>query len=127
MTATTNQRSYAMKYYVTLEDPNIFVDDRKVTITAISAVNAKEIAEMRYKGKHATQAIRIGKGASNVVTMNNLCDRMQIAIHAGNHEEYKRLHTTFGILLLSIKKGMDAVAFSMASKHLPEMPIFEKQ
>jgi hypothetical protein len=116
-----------MKYYVTLEDRNIFVDDRKVTITAISAVNAKEIAEMRYKGKHATQAIRIGKGESNLTTMNNIRNDMVFAISIDDIEWYKRSRTSFESLQSAIKRGMDAVAFSMASKHLPEMPIFEKQ
>ena len=111
-----------MKYRVTLEDRNIWIKDREVKVVAVSANNAKEIAEMRYKGKIASKAVRLDKAPSTVQTMKELREEFIKAKDEGNKELASRSQKAFYATLASLQAEMDVVAFNMAKKCLPDLP-----
>lgn len=111
-----------MKYRVTLSAKKISDPDRIVKLIAVSAENAKEIANMRYKKYEATEAVRLGKDPSTVKTMESIKDDFVSAMDEGNKELAIRHEKAFYSTLAGLQSEMDVVAFQMAKKHLPELP-----
>lgn len=111
-----------MKYRVTLTAKKISDPDRTVKLIAVSAENAKEIANMRYKKYDATQAVRLGVGAPTVKVMESIRDDFVTAMDEGNKDLASRHEKTFYETFVHLQDEMDVVAFNMAKKHLPTLP-----
>ena len=111
-----------MKYRVTLTHKNIWIADREVKLVAVSAEHAKSIATIRYKDCTPTKAVRLGSGESTVKTLNTLRDDFIKAKDTGDKEMASRCQKTFYSTMASLQSEMDCVAFSMAKKHLPDLP-----
>lgn len=115
-----------MKYRVQLLAKKISDKDRTVKITAVSAQNAKDIATMRYKGYNAGTAVRLGTQPSTVQTMLEIKDEFIKAMEDGNKNIAKRHEKTFYSTMANLQSEMDVVAFQMAKRHLPDLPILGK-
>ena len=110
-----------MQYRVTLAGKKFSDADRQIKVVAVSAVNAKQIAKMRYK-LEPLQAVRLDKAPSTVQTMNELREEFIQAKDEGNKELASRAQKTFYSIMASLQAEMDVVAFNMAKKHLPDLP-----
>jgi hypothetical protein len=111
-----------MKYRVTIAGKSISDPDRNIIVPcAVSAINAKEIAKMRYK-REPLQAVRLGTQPSTVRTMNELRTEFIEAKDAGNKEIASRAQKAFYSTMASLQAEMDVVAFNMAKQYLPDLP-----
>lgn len=111
-----------MKYRVKLAGKKISDKDRTIIVPcAVSAINAKDIARMRYKLEPLT-AVRLGTAPSTVKTMNELREEFIQAKDEGNKELASRTQKAFYSTMASLQAEMDVVAFNMAKAHLPDLP-----
>ena len=111
-----------MKYRVKLTAKKISDPDCTIKLTAVSAVNAKEIAEMKYKNYIAVEAVRLGNQPSTVQFMEEIKESFVAAMDEGNKELASRHEKAFYATMASLQGSMDVVAFNMAKKHLPSLP-----
>ena len=112
------------KYRVILQPLKISDPDREVKLVAVSAENAKCIANMRYgkKGYTATVAVRLGTQPSTVQTLNNLVQDFICAMDEGNREIAARTEKSFYSIMARLQKEMDVVAFAMTKPLIPDLP-----
>jgi len=111
-----------MKYRVTLSAKKLSDPDRKVQLIAVSAINAKEIADMRYKNFNATEAVRLGTAPPTQKVLETLVEDFISALDEGNKDLAKRHEKAFYETFVKLQSEMDVVAFNLAKKHLPSLP-----
>jgi hypothetical protein len=121
--ATSNQHKEKKmaKYKVTLLPQNVWEDEIVKDIIALDAKNAMEIAEIFNKNCIAIKAQIKGSGESTLKTLNGIKKEIQKATETKNDELIERHTKAFQNTVESLKRHMNAVAWSKAKKRIPKL------
>jgi len=105
-----------------MEAPDIAGAGKNVTITAISSINAKAVANTFNKQYNALEALRLDKDEeSTVKILGRLADAYNIARWDKDQQVAQQIKIRFDSIVKDVRLKMNVVAFNLAKMEIPEL------